>query len=80
MWLFEFLLGMFIAYLILSPKLRHFIFRRHNINHSHSSESIKNQERQSSNNLHGKVEATKDDVVKWMTDNPELRKINGIKS
>ena len=28
MWLFEFLLGMAIAYLLLSPRLRHFIFRR----------------------------------------------------
>jgi uncharacterized protein (DUF1786 family) len=28
MWLFEFLFGMFLAYLLLSPKLRHFLFHR----------------------------------------------------
>lgn len=41
MWLLQFLFGMFLAYLLLSPRLRHWIFRR---NHSPSLQSRVNEE------------------------------------
>lgn len=67
MWFFEFLLGMFLAYMIMSPRLRHLLFRR---NHTPPIQ-IQNKTR----NGH-EVEVEDGKIQEWMSKNPDLRKVN----
>ncbi len=87
MWLAEFLLGMFLAYLLLSPRLRAFLFHR---NHTPNLQTrIEDEEKREQKielprvfiprDTHGSVQVDEDEVARWLKANPELRHKNGIK-
>ncbi len=69
MWLLEFLFGIFLAYLVLSPKLRHLIFRRNHTTVSKDTVAAEEKrERQSATvNINGH-DATvyKDELEGWL--------------
>jgi hypothetical protein len=83
MWLLEFLFGMFLAYLLLSPRLRHFLFcRNHTSSIQNRVEAEEKREQRVSlppiPNRNGHELKVNDATVinKWLSDNPELEKIN----
>lgn len=83
MWLLEFLFGMFLAYLLMSPRLRHFLFHRnHTPNIQTRIEAEEKRERKVAppnillRNGH-EVEVDDDsEIQKWLNKNPELEKLN----
>ncbi len=80
MWLLEFLIGMFLAYLLLSKRLRNFIFRRNHTTDIQSRvDDEEHRELKSLPKLSRKknvVEVEDGEVDRWMSENPDLKNAN----
>lgn len=86
MWLLEFLFGILLAYLIMSPKLRHFLFHR---NHTPKiQDRVEAEEKRETiehkvslpplpdRNGHELKLNDATEVNKWLKQNPELAELN----